>query len=297
MPRPLRLTMFFTDGETGWSESQYDTTSQSLQSAVTFAIANLLPQRRQLLADGPWLKYLRASYDDTFRDSQVFFTPQPPPTRGGTAYNNNPNWTGDPAAVEFVTVLLRGVGGDLYRKQIYVSGVPYTDTPDTATPQGDPTLVKAFQGYASTLVANGYGFPVWLRDVTTFPMKTISGIIPATAGYNFNIPAHQFSGAFGTRVYLSNLRFYYPQGDSFGQRTPNGAYAYIVVDNNTINIPAFRFPVGAVFVSGLAQLNQRGVVPYQSLLMERFTHRKRGRPFDSPRGRSRRRRATGPQVA
>ena len=125
MANPLRITMFFDDGITGWSESHYDTVSTSLTNAVTFANQNLVPFRNQLLANGPWLKYIRASYDNVFRDSQVIFTPAPGTTHGGCTYQNNPNWATQQAATEWTCVLLRGVGGDLYRSLFYISGIPY----------------------------------------------------------------------------------------------------------------------------------------------------------------------------
>jgi hypothetical protein len=293
MPNPLRVTMFFDDGITGWSESHYDTISTNLQAAVAFCVANLVPARGNLLAAGPWLKYIRASYDNVFRDSQVFFTPQPP-IGPFFSYINNSIWNNNPSASDWTCVLLRGVGGDLYRAPFYVSGIPYLDPNDVSTPQQDPVLVAAFNNYARALTINSYGFAVWLRDQLTYPLKPVVSIVAAplpAPGYVLNVPLHGFTAAPGNRVYIYNSRFVVLPGQLVG-RSPNGPYSFTVQDANNIVIPNFRFPAGTTFVSAQIQLNQRGVVPYQSILMERFTHRKRGRPFDSPRGRSRRRTST-----
>lgn len=295
MANRLRLTMFFDDGITGWSESHYDLTSQSLSDAVLRFTTIMLPKRRNLLAAGPWLKYLRASYDDTFRDSQVFFTAQPPTNQFGE-YINNPAWAGREAAVEWTAALLRGVGGDLYRKQIYVSGIPYFDTADIGTPQQDPDLMQAFGTYKNGLVQNNYGFPVWERDLLNHPYKTVTNVVLGVAGYTFTIPGHGFStNTVGTRVWLSGMQFLFPNPPSPLPR-PNGAYTYKVVDADTITVFSFRFPTGGTFVTGQAQGQVKVVVPYQNLLIERFTHRKRGRPFDAPRGRQKRRTLSGPVV-
>jgi hypothetical protein len=290
MARPLRVTMFFDDGITGWSESHYDTTAPTLTAAVLAATTILVPARRKLLANGPWLKYIRASYDDTWRDSQVFFLPAPNIGAFGQ-YLNNLAWNTQSAAVEWTTVLLRGIGGDLYRKQIYISGIPFSDPTDVLSPQDDPTMVAAFQAYRSTLVNNIYGFSVWQRDIIQFPYKTITAVQPAVlpyGGINLTIPAHGFAAVPGNRLWCWNFRYLFQQ-IPVGVRTPNGAYSFAVVDPNTINVPAFRNPPTGIFVSGQAQQQVKGVVPYQDIAMERFTHRKRGRPFDAPRGRSRRR--------
>lgn len=293
MANPMRITLFFDDGITGWSESHYDTVSSNLQAGVQFAVANLVPARVLMMASGPWLKYVRASYDNVFRDSQVFFTAQPS-LNSSNEYINNKNWSLLQSAAEWTTVLLRGVGGDLYRAPFYVSGIPYFDPTDTGTPQQDANLVAAFGVFSQALIRNSYGFVVWQRDQLTYPYKPIVSVapsVPPTPGFVLNVPLHGFSGAFGTRVYVYNSRFAVSVGTVLG-KSPNGPYSYTVQDANNIVIPNFRVPFPGTFVSGQIQFNQRGVVPYQSILMERFTHRKRGRPFDAPRGRSRRRIST-----
>ena len=298
MARPLRITLFFTDEETGWSESHYDLQAVSLTEGVERARDNLVPARRGLLAAGPYLQYIRASYDDTFRDSQVTFLPVPPLGAGGQ-YINNSTWKSTPAAVEWTAALLRGVGGDLYRKQIYISGLPYSDPTDVNPPQTDPAVVAAFQNYRRVLINYNYGFPVWQRDAATYPIKTVGAIAPAPlprGGFDFTIPNHAFPGGPGTRVFVSGTGFLFPLPVRPAQ-SPNGAYVYTVVDNNTINVPAFRFPAGGTFVRASAQSQTKGVIKYEDVLLERFTHRKRGRPFDSPRGRSRRRPLTLVHVA
>lgn len=287
MPRPLRLSMFFDDQITGWSESHYDMTSPSLSSAVQKAVLGLVINRIQLLANGPWLKYVRASYDDTFRDSQVFFVPQPTISAITGSYINNQDWKGTEGAEPWSVALLRGVGGDLYRKAIYISGLPTADFPDVGSPFSDPTFMAAFQLYRNALI-QGYGFPVWRKDQQTYPLKTIVAIqnlVPGTP-QQLNIPGHGVPNPppVGSRGFLQKMHYSGPSKIKL-----NGPYAIQqVIDANNLVLAGFVFPAGFTFTSGFFQYQTRDVVQYQDVLVERFTHRKRGRPFDSPRGRSRR---------
>lgn len=286
MPRPLRLTMFFDDGISGWSESHLDVNSATLQQAVQKALGTLVIARIQLMANGPWLKYLRASFDDTFRDSQVFYLPVPDRSNTGTVINN-PLWKNTESGEPWTVALLRGVGGDLYRKQIYVSGVPYTDTPDTGDPFADPILVAAYNNYRNTLVTS-YGFPIWRKDIQTYPLRPITAIVPGVlpGTWNLTVPNHGVASPVppGTRGFLMKMRYL------FSSRLKlNGPYGIAsVIDPNTIQLGNFPWQPGAVFTGGLFQQQTKDVQPYTEILLERFTHRKRGRPFDSPRGRSRR---------
>lgn len=300
MAIPLRVTMFFDDGATGWSEQHYDLTAQSLQEAVSRSIQFLLPARINLLAAGPWLKYVRASFDNVFRDSQVFFTNTPPIVGGGHTtpgqFGNNPNWLNVQSAVQWTTALLRGVGGDLYRSLFYISGVPYLDPTDIGSPQMDPVLVQAFQQYRQTLINNNYGFKVWQRDTNTFPYKPITQITANLDGtYNFTVPAHGFlpspSVSQPVRAFLYGMKFQYTQRPA-GRAYTGGTHIYQVVDAQTLKIFGWTQPPNSTFVSGNVQNQQVTVVKYADVLLERFTHRKRGRPFDSPRGRSSRRRTS-----
>lgn len=285
MPRPLRLTMFFTDGKTGWSESHMDVKSPDLTTAVTVASNVLGPARQSLMADGPWLQYLRASYDDTFRDAQVIYLPPPPldplnPNR----FTNNPFYKGQESGVAWTVALCRGVGGDLYRKQIYVSGLPFIDESDINNPLNDPVFVAAFQQYRLVLT-QGYGFPIWRKDIQTFPLRPITAINPGPP-ITLTIPNHGVPNppAPGSRGFISKAHYYSPNKIKF-----NGPWGIAqVVDANTLILANFP-PPGVQFqwVYGYFQLQQKDVQNYTDVIVERFTHRKRGRPFDSPRGRSR----------
>ena len=256
MAGPLRLTMFFDDGIYGWSESHYDTLSQTLEAAVQRCVSFLVPQRMALMAAGPWLKYIRASYDNVFRDSQVFFTPTPPTNNAGQ-YANNSQWKQTSASAPWTVALLRGVGGDLYRKSIYVSGVVYVDPTDIGQPTQDPFLVQAFQNYQKVLI-NGYGFPVWLRDLATFPPHVITAMVPnATANtVTLTVPNHNIPNppGPGTRVFLSKMRYF-----AAGKVKVNGPFPIVnVPDANTVVITNLNLPAGFLFLSGFCQYNVRG---------------------------------------
>jgi hypothetical protein len=276
--------MFFTDGETGWSESHYDLQASTLIGAITTATTVLVPARIQLLAAGPWLKYIRASFDDTFRDSQVFFAP-PNGFNAAGQNANNITWKNTPANAAWTVALLRGQSGDLYRKNVYISGIPYSDVTDVSAPFQDATLTAAFQAYSAVLL-NTYGFPVWQRDIATFPLRPITAIQPGLNVFTITVPLHGVPNPppAGSRAFLSKVKYFNPN-----KLKLNGPYGIIsVVDANTLILTGPPPPVGFAFVSGFFQWQSKTVVPYTQFFLERFTHRKRGRPFDSPRGRSRR---------
>jgi hypothetical protein len=286
-----RVTMFFVDGITGWSESHYDCTAQTLTAAIQNAATILVPARCQLLATGPWLQYVRASYDNVYRDSQVAYL-EPPGMLNGRV-TNNPAWFQNPANIDFVTALLRGVGGDLYRKQIYVSGVPVPDETDVLQPVNDPNYLNAFINYERILtgalgtVTPVYGFPIWQRDQITFPLHPITAVLNV-APWTVTCPGHGLiPGApppAGTRVWIFGAR-YLPM---LPKQKINGPWlVQNVIDANNLQLLNFAILPGTTVANASLQVQMKNIITYKSLILENFTHRKRGRPFDSPRGRSR----------
>jgi len=306
----LRVSMFFEDGITGWSETHYDTVRTTLQGAITTAVNTLVPARVNLLANGPWLKYIRASRDGTFRDAQIAYLPPPPMQHGTGIYINNQQWSNQQAAVDWTTALLRGVGGDFYRRQVYISGVPYNDPTDIGAPQFDAVLVQAAQQYANVLQQNGYGFAVWARDpaapgLAPVPVQNITvnagGVTLFTTVAPHGLPATPLSNGTFYRVFFHGLSFTIAPGNP--KRifpSPNGGFPYVVQSPTTFTVPGYLYPGSpnntASYIynplSGYMQAQYRAITTYQQtggVVLERFTHRKRGRPFDSPRGRSSRR--------
>lgn len=113
----IRVTMFFKDGETGWSESHYDTQRRTLVGAIATATSVLAVARQLLLANGPWLQYIRASFDFVFRDAQVVYLPAPAIgpqpfinqiASGFGQYINNPAWSRLSAAVDWTCACCGG---------------------------------------------------------------------------------------------------------------------------------------------------------------------------------------------
>lgn len=291
MPNPLRVTMFFDDGISGWTETHYDVKSASLLAALQLAVfpGGLVNARTNLMACGPWLKYVRTSYDGVFRDSRVFLTPQPPVNSQGTYVNNpaynvqglSPIATITEAGNPFYSVLLRAQSGDLYRKAIYVSGVDYNYIRDNSSILNSPIFTQSAFEYTAVLTAN-YGFPVWQRDTQTYPQFQITAI-GAAPNYTLTVPGFPGLAGSGYRAYISQFRYGYPSRVKF-----NGPYGIVSSAGGQVQLAGFTVPTGVTFVSGQIQLQAKGVVPYTSVTIERVTHRKRGRPFDSPRGRTRR---------
>lgn len=310
LPYP-RITLFADDGVSGWSESYYDMTATSLSAAIGTANTNLIPARQACMADGPILKYARASYDYVFRDAQIVFIP-PPGTRNtlgqyinNNAFTNAKNQQPVPASWDFGVALYRGINSDIYRCLRPLSGIPFYDMEDVSAIITDAPFLNAYDEFiqclTGTVAFNGqpYGFPVWLRDQTNplYAIKPITGFVTSPGPnvvYGVTVPNHGIPVPYPPnppqptfRYSLQNVRILNVTSNKVQL---NGSYGIISVpDANTIYLAGFPNPTGLVFLSGMGQLQQRGVVPFRSAVLERVTHRKRGRPFDAPRGRSRRR--------
>ena len=248
----IRVTLFFDDVRTGWTETHYDTQSATLQAAVTLALTNLVPPREFCMATGPYLKYIRASRDGTFRDAQVQAVPANPVGPQNPQNANNLQWLNSAAAVEWTCVLLRGVGGDLYRKNIYLSGVPYFDPTDVRVPTDDPLLVVVINNYQAALQNNVYGFPVWIRDPVVIPPVQISSITPNPApgtGYIFTTSApHGLPATWNPvqttyRAFLHGMQFNPTPGSvRRPSPSPNGGYPFQVIQNTSFVLPTWVFP-------------------------------------------------------
>jgi hypothetical protein len=286
-----RVTMFFVDGISGWSESHYDCSAANLSQALLNAMAILVPARTNLLSSGPWLQYVRTSYDNVYRDSQVSYVA--PPGMLLNKVTNNPAWFQNLTNLDFVTMLLRGVGGDLYRKSIYVSGVPVPQESDVTPPVLDANIVAAFINYERVLTGSQgaitpvYGFPIWQRDQITFPLHPITAFANI-APWTITCPGHGLPiggpPPAGTRVWIFNAK-YLPV---LPKQKINGPWLVSsVIDANTLTLLNFSIQPGTVVQNASLQVQMKNIITYKSLILENFTHRKRGRPFDSPRGRSR----------
>lgn len=276
-----RLTIFFSDGAYGWSETHWSSnTSEGLDQTILNGIV-LANARINLCGFNPIIKEIRASYDDTFRDSKInVFNPP---------LNSNFNASGTggvPSSdLPYSITLLRAESGILYRKSLYLSGVP-----DDL--QLDPTAIYGalwmtnFQIYRQALLTGSaiaptrpWGFKVLKKppDVPTVNITNVvfgTPVVVTSAGHPFNV---------GQRIHIRLVK------QTPARPSVNHLWYISATTANTFTLNGSNIPGGTYLGGGIAYDAQTyDIKAYTDVLIVRETHRNRGRPFDSPRGRRRR---------
>lgn len=262
--------MFFTDGKYGWSETHWNKTIITTVAATLAQGLGLAKVRSKLLGydagrKEPNLAFLRASNDLVQRDSLVQAVNYNGGTFGGAF---NPVGKAD---LPYSVTLLRAESGPNYRKQIYLSGVPDSVQVDPSPAPLDPDWFKLFLDYQQELVAN-WGFKSQARGLDNLPLV----VLGMTAGppISINIPAHGLTNGDVVRVSNTVPKWPYP-----------GYHTIHVTDAN--NFTLTDIPTGFAWLSGgLVTKRAIQIQPYTNVIIIGETHRKRGRPFGSPRGRS-----------
>ena len=262
-----KLTMFFKDGEYGWSETHYYATVNAPLETVLLQGKVLATVRSTLLGNQPRLTYLRVSYDDVWRDSLI-------DSRSSDVMVNT---DGPDAEIPYSVILVRGNSGTLYRKSIYVSGIADSAIVDPAGPKLTADYLKAFKKYFTALT-DFWGFRVIIRDTVTNPYRDVTAIT-GPAPMTFTVPAHGLA---------TNDSIRYQGYKDQAKASCNGIWTIDKVDADNFKLRGFtQFLLPLKF--GRIQKRTIGVVPYTELIIVGETHRKRGRPFDSPRGRAKKR--------
>jgi hypothetical protein len=308
MPINPRCTFFFRDGLFSWTETYYYVAAApDLKTVLPAAIA-LGKQRTALIATngpdvdgnapstaGPDLEEIRVSFDDTWRDSLITFDC----ARGGpqgTYPAAGQNWLSN-AEAPFAVYLLRCEGGPLYRRSLYLSGVPsgIFGDPNKPDPTNNPTWNKAFQGFVRLLTGGLWGFKVRVRDQglgIEKPVVNVQGVAlpPDQETVTVTVNGHGYSvfdaANNRNRVVIRNTKY------STKGRFANGTnYIQTVVDANnfTITVPQSQFPVGHYTGGGFCRLLVYALEPFTNVQVVAETHRKRGGRSLLPLGRSRNR--------
>jgi hypothetical protein len=277
-----RATMFFKQGEFGWSETHWHQNINITTGALYTASLGLANARAALLDSQSTLNEVRVSQDTVFRDSLVE-TFIPPLSGagfgGGGAFGLQP----------FDVLSLRAEGTSQYRKIIYLGGIESSFWSNPFVGISDPGWLAYFNIYKAELLAN------WGFKAQVSPDKTMINIPPPT-GYDItavdpglpNVYTITHPGpGFAThqKVRIRGVRMLNP-------RTPRVAGNYVAqVTTATTTIISQNHPPGQQYdpaSDGFIWAETVDVIPYTDVIQDNFTHRKRGRPFDEPRGRSRR---------
>ena len=304
---PARLEIFFGVGDFGWSTDHYYYLQQDTLTGANFVrdCNDLVQAYANCLAYGITIDAARASLNGVWRDSSFFKAPKytlipgaTPPSFAYNPYNGN-GVSGDP----FDGINFRLEMGSNYRASEILSGLPAgaltqpTSYPWNGLPYGATyTKIQAlmFQltgtstegqqspiaGYWGGLVrAKGAdGGPIYGVDSITC---TVAGLMTVTLNASPAIPP-------GTPIRILGA-----------QQPPNIPHIRINGTYNTINAmvgPVLTVSNPAISVNQLVftpnatvQAIELVLQPYTKWNYINQTHRKRGRRFGAPRGRSKRR--------
>lgn len=264
MAGQMRITLFFQQGDYGWTES-YFPPSTDYTSATAFA--NLLaPIRVGLLAAGgstPVMTGYRVSDDTVFRDALVQFFQ--PPLQG--ALSGNP-------LHPTTCLLLRLTATPLVRRPLYARGIP-----DSLMRADGSYIPGPALGAVNTLRNFLKGPPAWLvKTSLTSPLAQIFRLGNVTAPNNFTtIQPHGFN-ANDTVIVKGTSRHRNPVGIWKVGPGP-GITTFTLVG---VDLPADYAYVPLSLGVQLKTFTYQGITIVND---ERITERATGRPFGVPRGR------------
>jgi hypothetical protein len=291
-----RATFFLEDGAYAWTETHYvigspPNLTEPLKIARTLADARtmLLPTYSGDMGPGggPQMTELRVSFDDVWRDSLI----DPNVKRGSPGAKYNKELEEDPnprPEVPYSTALIRLQAGSLYRRSMYMSGVPQKIIIDPNGPfaGNDAAWLSAFNKYKKLLAGDGtnWGFKVALKTGDGVTEKFITGVQIAAGLVTLTIPNHNFpllnpDGSFPT-VIIRGAKLT-PSRPTFG-----GRHIYTVIDANHISVPVTGLNAALVESAGIARPLIYQVKTYTSCDLVGQTHRKRGVRSGRPLGRS-----------
>jgi hypothetical protein len=279
----IRMQMFFTEEGSGsrgagWSETHYSFNKVTLTTALA-DLQTLAEKRVQMLGNQVVCTYLRVSDDEVFNDSQVARGPVPTVVGGVPFYNPAFAPTVPDTAADFAysVALVRITGDtDFYRRSLYLSGNPdVSQNINNPTPVGAAWLI-AFDDWHLTMVNGSYGFKV-LQQGPANPRRVITvivlGVITTQTPHGFVV---------GDLVKVSRVR-----GTG---NLPNGKWRVATVPDAThFTLQGWDFANFIYDRGGIAQKQVYVLTKDTEVFLRRFGSHRRGRPFDSPVGRRRRR--------
>jgi hypothetical protein len=304
---PARLEIFFGISDFGWSTDHYYYEPQSTLTGAAFVSAanDLVAAYARCLAYGITIDAARASLQGVWRDSSFFKVPPytliPGATPPSFAYNA---YTGNgPSTDPFDGINFRLEMTSMYRASEILSGLPAgslvqpTIYPWNGTPFG--ATYKLIQALMTQLTGSAV-------EGVEEPGGGYWGGLVRAKGSDGPAP---FTLASATVLNAGQITFTTTSPNSFVAGDPvrilgvsqppnvphvkvNGTYNVIPpVTSTTFTVSQPTAPVGATFftVGATAQLIDLVIMPYTKWNFINQTHRKRGRRFGAPRGRSKRR--------
>lgn len=274
MPQ-MRATFFFEDNKYGWSESVWVAGGPQGYEIVGDAAKNLLTLRLQMLGNTTLALYIRISDDLLQRDAYVIAPGVGPNQLGGVLA------PAQAALQPYYTVMSRWDTPDFRTHGInFLGGIPFDVVPNPFNAALlKPAWLKAFNNWANVIIAGDaltgvkWGFRCFDRG--TAPQGTITKIVNATS----TITAPGLVAAVGDPVVVSGTSPSRPFG---------GNYHVTAVAGNDFTVDQGAKWGAVVYQNGGTLFKKiKTIVAPISIIPIGATHRNRGRPFGSPRGRRR----------
>lgn len=302
-------TMFFKQGQYGWSESHawVDGGSDSLKTVMEECISDngLVFRRTKLLGNNADFQAVRVSRNGVWRDS-LFKEALGDSTLLSRA-KRLPFGDGSNADSPYSVTTVRMNMTESYRKLIYLSGLPASCQPEPPSPNWpDATIVSAFNSYLHYLANQAKPSTKWGSIVSTKSTTNPPGVNvanpPAAGDYvagngststlKLTMTAPPPAVVPGQKIRLLGVKkSSVPGASPVDTRKWNGIFittAATVGNQITIAVkdytrqvlPTLDWSGAYVFVPA------EQAIKYDDSTWEGQTHRKRGRAFSAPRGRS-----------
>lgn len=265
-----KCTFFFELAKYGWSETWFR--QEATPDAALASSKVLAAQRASLLASPAQLSAVRISDESIQRDS-LFFEWTGNALEGGNTFGNSdiPN----------TAALLRIEAGSLYRRNLYLRGIPDSFVTEPNGLVLDPAWNKNFQGYRSLLINSQWHLKA-IQKTPPPPTQFITGAARGANGTWTVTLQNQLPGiSNGSRIRISKTQGV-PRLNGYWLVYPDPLGAALIYLLNSGGI------YGNWTGGGYAALLSPSYNPVTNVIVERATHRITGRPFDEPRGQRRR---------
>lgn len=296
-----KFTMEFTYGQIGWTESHYYLTTPPLTDSTLNAAGIALANARVQCLDGVngKLTGMKLSVDNVNRDVYKYgnaAVPQP----GASGYAGGPVvdgivWTWQSPQVSWpINIETQNATSESIT---YIAGMPAATDQTGPGPLDVGTAPSPYTYlgiYGRALINGPWGAlsRTWPTPTITPGNSTAMGAVPTylpatatnPATFALSLTPVMAGGTAvpGSYIRLGGLKW---TGGVKRQRF-NGTYQVTAIVGGLITVAAPRAYVPVNFTSsGYAQLSTVTVQDYLSFTVDNITHRKRGRPFDLPRGR------------
>jgi hypothetical protein len=273
-----KVTFVFNDGRQGWSETWYLGAIVDLGTAAARA-ATLGVARRELLARGVSLEYIRTSDEAVLGDSLVSITRAA--VAGGTVAG------GLAPDTPYNAILVRAQAGALYRRQVWLRGIPddwirrnATDPPFYQAP-GQQVALASF--LLELTKAPAFAIRAIAKEAGVTVPRRVNGVTfnGATGRYVLDVGAHGFANNDQVRVRAAKPA---------SAAALNGVFGLTGVTGTTVEITPSPADGGIVgYLAGSASIAKR-VIAYYPInfgVAVRYAKRATGRAFFVPRGRRR----------